>query len=319
MRKITIKATVFSVIMGCAAFANAQPTTYQAAQLSVYGGMGIDTSPQAQQNFVRELGFQYEQIVRETGLNAQNPYEAVSAWCSNLAEMLEGAQSHAALVGIQGDYQGAYTILKRALVLAAQGQVPGSMRHAPFMRLSAIQGATIISKIEALGLGGSLSATNALDQIVSNVINVAYKFDEEHYVPFRYQYGGSVNNCGRCQSGFVERMQLEALRFAAHQTSSIANALTVRVGGEYRPVGDARVYLNAAEVTANMTALDLRNNIFAAQIPCTIRTLSNTGGQLANFNRGQSTYYRSVKQAVNDSSYFLRQASSNISLASCSR
>lgn len=257
----------------------------------------------------RDLDAQYNQAAQNAASGPVDMYDVVQNWCDDAVVTLQGALGQFQYQVMAGNNVGAFQALQSGLnqVRLSRSFAPGKT---PFVRLASERALMVSSALQRQGRAGDLGALHALESLTRNVINVAYRFDTDYYVPYVYRYS---RNCSvYCNDGFIERMQRQALSFASNQIESVLSSLTTNVDGDIRPVGHASVYLTTAEIISVMTADDLNRNIFASRIPCTISELRRTGLALKAFNGGQTGVYGSVPRAVSSSAYSLQSSANNI-------
>jgi hypothetical protein len=273
----------------------------------------ISTSSYAQINPQDQYGInlqkQYDQAVQQAQGSSTDAYDVVMNWCDNSVRSLDDAMARFRNQVISGNNSGAFNELQNGLYRVSSSMSFGAKRS-PFVKLASDRALLVANTLQKKGMAADLGALHALESLTRNVIEVAYRFDVDYYVPYVHRYN---RNCSSyCSEGFIERMQRQALYFASNQVEAVLGSLTTNVGGDIRPVGHASIYLNTAEIISIMTANDLNANIFASRIPCTISRLRNTGLQLRSFNQGNTGYYGSVRTAVNDSAANMAEAARNI-------
>ncbi len=231
----------------------------------------------------------------------------VRNWCDTSVRNLERAIrlfENQIRAGRNGQ---AFQTLKSALEDIMIGSPTG--QNEPLVKMSAESALIIAGKLEQKGLSADPAGLNTIEHLVRNTMTVAYPFDRDYYINYVYRHGRHPRHAG---ASFMESMQRAALNFASGQISAALKSAT-EFRGEFRPKGDARAFLTAAEVIANNTAYDLESNIFASEIPCTIVQLEELGSDLKAFNGGDRTTFSSAVVAVDEAGHGLSNARASIS------
>lgn len=244
---------------------------------------------------------------RATAISSPSVYSEydVRAWCERKVGALKDALNAYEIAVSQGRSSAAFAALKAGLVQTSQESFG---KNEPLVKMSADSALVVAQKLQRAGLSSDAGALNTLEHLVRNTVSVAYEFDTNYYIEFMYRHHRRSEECG---PSFMEQMHLQALRFAQGQIGAALKSATI-VYGEYRPKGDARAFLTAAEVIANNTSYDLRSNLFASSIPCTIVQLGDLGGTLRSFNAGNRSLIRNVRSAVNIAGHELEEAQGQI-------
>lgn len=267
------------------------------------------TSDEIADHLVQE----YESIQQTNNLGPTAGVDSIMQWCERKAVILRQALSsyerlmNSNLPDQQKRMMG-IGILKAALIDTAFSQ---GFSHDPFLKKTARKAVVIIQKLLKQSDADLVTVTFIAEKLTRAAVDVAYNFDREYYVPYRY-------GCrSRCEQSFIEQMSKKAVEYAQDQIKTVLE-LVIDLGQQkgFRPIGTSHGFLVSAEVVAVTSAVELSENIFGSQVACTIGDLSSLGKDLKDHNAGMFVF-GSTPTAVNSVAYDLIRVLDDLSAVRC--
>lgn len=211
----------------------------------------------------------------------------LSEWCSRVAAILNRELSVAMSLARRDQLELAQETLIDAMVTAAESIDINPNLARPITKTLLDRGLVLSQAIDdAVSNQSRLNLVTKLSflvEYVTFIVRTTHDVDRPYYIPYMY----SFNRChGGCPSGFdMKYFERKYLGYARDQVAFIYTHLT-EVGGNGRvfPVGNAKVYLKAAELVSAWVASDISRNLFAHEQACSAEELNVLSQSLFAYN-----------------------------------
>lgn len=266
------------------------------------GSGNSDTRQAYIEGLVEELKF-----VTDPQVNSQEILRdsiKIIEWCQGALERLKHERNKAIRQLNSHNYDAAERILIDVLYAIALSYPKTPSDPGPYTRVM-VDRALVLSKLITnqgfVGGGQRLDKVtylNFLFSYVDFIIEIGEDFDQNWYVPYKYQYDRCyLDNCPQ-QFNFRDFEQRYVL-VARRQLEFTSQLIEVTGRGNVRPLGRPKVYLATAQALSFYVANDLSESLYAYVMSCSIGDLKFLTEDLAAYlYKGSTDAFLSDSDAV---------------------
>lgn len=235
--------------------------------------------------------------------------DQVLQWCTDSQSLLNEYVMQALIATQEQDIASVPRILKEGIVEAMlQTPAIGPADSLTYRALS--RGLELFQIVEAPEYAvDAATVARFMSKYYEFTLKVIQDLDMVHYVPHRYEHGGS--DLGAYERAYVHyaNRQIEwLLEQYVYDTGIYGYATRIPVA----------VYLKALEMVTAYSADDLDSSLWSAKFACVSRDLRKISGRLAVHNTGNKAFYRTDQIALNLTTVEMRAILARIELG-CGR